>query len=33
MILVKTKYKTYKDELLAIIKAFKTKKHYFKDCK
>lgn len=33
MIPVKTNYKTHDQELLAIIKAFKTWRYYFKDCK
>ena len=33
MILVKTWYKTYNGELLAIVKAFKTWHHYLKGCK
>ena len=33
MIPAKTKYKTYDIELLAIVKAFKTWRHYLKDCK
>ena len=30
MILAETRYKTYNDELLAIVEAFKTWKHYLK---
>ena len=33
MILAKTRYKTYKNELLAIVEAFKTWRHYLKGCK
>ena len=33
MILAKTWYKIYNGELLAIIEAFKTWRHYFKGCK
>ena len=33
MILVKTQYKTYNIELIAIVKIFKTGCHYFKSCK
>ena len=33
MILAKTRYKTYDDELLAIVKAFKTWRYYLKGCK
>ena len=33
MIPAKTRYETYNNELLAIIKAFKTWKHYLKDFK
>ena len=33
MIPAKTQYKTYNAELLAIIKAFKTWRHYLEDCK
>ena len=33
MILAKTWYKTYDGELLAIVEAFKTWRHYLKDCK
>ncbi len=33
MILAEPRYETHNNELLAIIKAFKTWKHYLKDCK
>ena len=33
MILAKTRYKTYDDELLAIVEAFKTWQYYLEDCK
>ena len=33
MILTETWYKTYNSELLAIVKAFKTWRHYLKGCK
>ena len=33
MIPAKTRYETYKDELLAIVKAFKTWRHYLEGCK
>ena len=33
MILAETRYKTYDNELLAIIEVFKTWKYYLKDCK
>lgn len=33
MILIKTRYKTDDNKLLAIIKAFKTWHHNLKDCK
>ena len=33
IILAKTQYKTHKGELLVIVKAFKTWRHYQKDCK
>ena len=33
MILVETRYETHDGELLAILEAFKTWKHYLKDCK
>ena len=33
MISTKTCYKTYDGELLAIVEAFKTWKHYLEDCK
>lgn len=33
MILAKTRYKTYNGELLAIVEAFKTWRHYLKGCK
>ena len=33
IIFVKTWYKTYNNEFLAIVKAFKTWQHYLKDCK
>ena len=33
MISAKMRYETYNSELLAIIKAFKTWKHYLKGCK
>ncbi len=33
MILVKTRYETHNGELLAIVKAFKTWKHYLKHYK
>ena len=33
MILAETKYETHNGELLAIVEAFKTWRHYLKDCK
>ena len=33
MIPAKTRYETHNSELLAIAKAFKTWRHYLKDCK
>lgn len=33
MILVKTQYKTHNNKLLAIVKAFKTWRHYLEDYK
>ena len=33
MILAKTRYKTHDSELLAIVKAFKTWRHYLENCK
>ena len=33
MIPAKTRYKTYDDKLLAIVKAFKIEKHYLEGCK
>ena len=33
MILMETWYKTHNGKLLAIVKAFKTWRHYFKSCK
>ncbi len=33
MILAETRYKTYNNELLAIIEAFKTWRYYLEDCK
>ena len=33
MIFTETQYKTHNDELLAIIKAFKTWQYYLKSCK
>lgn len=33
MIPTETQYKTYNQELLAIIEAFKTWRHYLQDCK
>ena len=33
IISAETRYETYHGELLAIVKVFKTWKHYLKDCK